>query len=305
MAIENHLTGLFDTLALPPLQESYRQVVIDQLYQNIRIATFQSVCWASKESPARGLSKLVVLPGEERYMAERLGLETTFTQPYAHHCVFGRTESNPRTGEDDEGEPVVEIVDTRFCTIPPETRPLMCRIFPFGIQRIEGDKRSFNIIVEKSGMRFVQRKWGDVFINQMLHNVAQLGMSMWAFLDDKWWAYYESAFSDRWEFEALVTAKFELTDDAIFSQIRGAPPEMRREVLIQIAKPECELCSGEGWAFVDRTPDKKTLLPPTMRRFDLCPDCVQPVLGLRVGNILRDPRNGKILDASGREYRGD
>ena len=50
---------------------------------------------------------------------------------------------------------------------------------------------------------------------------------------------------------------------------------------------------------------KGVMLPVNQRRFDICMTCVMPAIGVRFKDMLVDPSSGKVLDATGKLYRGD
>lgn len=302
MALENHRTGLFNSLALPALHEAYRNLIFEQLYTKFDMSPFQSICWATQEGGGQKFqSDIVVLPGEERFMVEKFGRHFSFTHKKAFGCQHKRVDT--KYNKDDVSGDVTSR-NIHYCSMDIRTRPLMCRAFPFGIARVPGNTRKLAIVADQRGYRVTRRRLGSSAINQVMHNVIQMAIAMWSFLDDKWWAYYEKAYCSKWKFEEIAQVAFSLTDDAIVSNIRGAPPVWRTQVLAQMADPDCLECSGHGWSFMDRSVTG-AMLPVNKRRFDVCMTCIMPAIGVRFKDMLVDPSSGKVLDASGKEYRGD
>ena len=294
MAIEGHRTGIFNTLALPPLHESYRNLILHQLYQKFDTTAFRSICWSTPES---GMSRdkrsdIIVLPGEERYVMESLGISFSNLRRKAYSCPYHKEETNV---EVDEG--TVKTSQTHFCTLPISNRPLMCRALPFGIARTN-DNRKFHIMADMKGFSILRRRSGSIIADQIMHGVIQIAISMWPFLTDEWWSYYEKAYGSNWKFESLGEVGFTLNDDTIISNIKGAPSVWRTEILGQISNPECLECEGTGIEFWDH-------LPVPQRRFDLCRKCVLLSIGASFNGVLVDPSNRKILMADGSSYRGD
>lgn len=304
MALENHRTGLFDTLALPPLHESYRDLILSQLYQKFDAVPFQSICWAT---PEKGLgpnsqSDIVVLPGEERYALENHGVSFSYLKRKAYSCPYHKEEIRVKREAGEDGQ--VETVTPHYCTLDISSRPLLCRAFPFAFGRIPSENRKFKILVDRRGMNTLQRRSGSVLINQLFHSIIQVAISMWPFLDDRWWSYYENAYSNRWKFKSYSEISFTLNDDVILSNIKGAPPAWRTEILAQVAEADCPACEGQGIEFWDRNAEGN-LLPVSQRRFDICRKCVAPAIGASFGDLLVDPTTRKVLSADGSEYRGD
>lgn len=303
MAVEGHFTALFNTLALPPIHESYRNIVFQQLYANFD-PVFQSVCWASGEQdkgPERH-SGTVMLPGEERFLVERHDTRFSHADRYAIHCQHHKEETSVKVKQEDG---TVKVQTAHYCRLAPSSRPIMCRVQPFRIARDPLDNRSVVVMCDMSGPnRSVLARMGQRRIDQIVHDIVQMAISMWAFLTDAWWTYYEASFPVSKQFRTVVKAKFSLTDDVVISNIKNAQPAWRAEILAQMATPECPACTGSGIEFMDATLDG-IMLPVLKRRFDICRTCIMPVLGMRLGGTLIDPVAGKVLTADGTEYRGD
>jgi hypothetical protein len=178
-------------------------------------------------------------------------------------------------------------------------------MFPFGIQRSPANPREAVIVCDEKMLRSIHKKRGELAVNQMMHNVSQVVIALWAFLTPAWWVYYEGVYSkNTWTPKEVVRFTFEISDDVVISTVRGAPAEWRAQMLAEIASKECKVCEGLGIEFYDRT-IAGVPLPVPQRRFDLCRTCVLPQIGARIGNLLVDPTSRKILDATGVEYRGD
>ncbi len=305
MALENHRTGLFDTLALPRVHEAYREIVFHQLYERV-MSVYQSVCWASSEAAMNPTqhSGIVVFPGEEKFLAERFGITLPYSNRTGVNCTHRKVERLTHTSGSTEA-PDVRLQDVHYCKLDLKTRPLLCRTFPFRIARVPGNNRSLSIQCETAGLRSLVARRGQRTMDQILHDVSQMAISLWAFLSDSWWAYYEASFAEHWRYSEVVRCAFTLTDDVVISNIKNAPPAWRAEILAQIAQPQCPVCEGSGIEFMDRTMDGKHMIAVANRRFDLCRTCVLPELGMRFGDTLIDPSSGRILDETGTAYRGD
>ena len=294
---------LFPTLHLPMPLEAYRKCVFEQLYSKMEPVIFQSICWASNEhsSAPEQQSKIVVFPGEERFLHEAFGIHFNSIESTAIRCPHHREEIATRG----EGEALTTIT-RHYCRLSPFERPLICRIQPFHIER-RGD-RSSSVSCSRGIYQSIARRTSTSGIDQIAHNIAQMAVAVWPFLSEIWWNYYNNSFPSR-PIESritLVNFDFELTEDAIVTNIRGSEGIWKRKLLISIASPDCIHCEGTGIEFWDHhlnEPDRKVPVP--QRKMDLCRYCILPNIGARVGSQLVDPSSGRLLDASGGNYNGE
>lgn len=302
--IEKSLTGLFNNIALPRVLEAYRNAVFEQLYCKLGPVLFESVCWGSEDTrkPPEQHRNLVVFPGEERFLIENKDVAFTYlTDRKAVNCSYHRSEMIP-TNTVLPGMsavfPQADVKVVHYCRLDGNLdRPLLCRVSPIEVRRIAGNGRKVQIVCERNKFSVIAGRYGTTAINQMLYNVANLFIPLWNFLTDAWWEFYLSGKSDK-DYRVIGDFTFSLTDDMVVSQIRGASPIWRTEILSQIVDPQCEECSGTGIEFWDH-------VPVLQRRFDLCRTCVLPKIGIVFGGLLVDPSSKKILTQDGTEYRGD
>lgn len=312
--------GLFDTLALPRPMELYRRMVIHQVHSKCPTIMFNTMCWASTEVGNADVnqSQVVVLPGEEEYMLKVHGITFEPMWPQAIKCPHRRVvEKVPdrqiqAAAAAPEGSAVKLPVRTMHeCTASPQERPILCRLFPFGIRRDPKNPRRAVIVCEVQGWNYMQRRMGSNAITQMCHNIANVFVPMWDFLTEQWWDYYNTAYNPTYDWVQVTDFKFSINSDIVHSMINGAPDTMKAELLAEIANPKCPACEGKGIEFWDTVvhPVFKTRvpIPPDQRRFDLCRTCVLPQLGMlhRGSGLLINPGSGKILTPDGKGLRGD
>lgn len=305
-AIEKLKRAMFDTITLPPLQEAYRRSVIHQLYNNIT-PVYNTSCWATgcANKPIEHIGKIVMLPGEESFLMHVKNILFDHSNPSGISCPHASKDVFVKSNPSDVDHAGVEhtIKNIHRCKLGPNDRPIMCRIWPFKIMRHTSDNRCVVVQCDRRGIKSLSSRYGDNFINQKIHDIAQIAISMWPFLDERWWNYYESCMSSLWQHVDICNINFTITDDTIISNIRNAPKEWKAEILALMSDPSCEHCTG-GIEFWDR--DTNGVMFPVMhRRFDLCRHCVLPKIGLIVDGMLVDPSNRRVLDQYGNEYRGD
>jgi len=311
-------SGVYHTLTLPDTVELYRLGVFAQLYSQCPTISFESLCWATPEAgiPPEQQSTVAVFPGEEAFLLKQFELSLSGRRPQAFQCLHGRSdtfidkrqaallrEQNPALPDSE-----YPTRTRRLCNLSPTLdRPLLCRLFPMGVRPIRGEPRRAHVVCWDAALRAMQRR-GSRAITQMAHDVMQVFVALWAWLDDKWWSFYETSFRTDMHWVSLGTFDFELTSDMVHSFVRGAPPVWREQLLAQIASPTCPVCEGKGIEFWDRVilaNGEERVLPVAQRRFDLCRDCVLPALGMLMGGHLVDPHTRKILTPDGKHYRGD
>lgn len=296
--------GIFDTLALPPALEQYRFIVFDQLYTKCPSVILQSVCWATSQLglPVNDQTPVQVFPGEEAYRM-LAGKDDIPDGTLGATCPHHREETSCQPVIDEMPETGFTCKTTHHCQLPPTERPLLCRLWPTWLE--PGNPRSA-VINAPIGARSMLQRLGDVRINQMLHDTANVFIYLWNFLIPSWWGYYLNYTPTACD--KLTTFTFELSDDLIYSTIRGAQPIWRESLLQTIARPDCPACEGVGVEFWDRYRDLTTgeskFLPVQMRKFDLCRECVLPKLGMfHKGVVVSLDR--KILSPDGSFARGD
>lgn len=309
MAIERLRRSMFDTLVLPPLQETYRKSVIHQLYANI-LPVYNTSCWATgcANKHIEHAGKIVMLPGEEAFLMNNKNIifdpqnPAGITCPHASRDVFIKQNDVNDAMQNEGVEHVIKNIYR--CKLGPHDRPIMCRIWPFKIKRDASNNRCVVIQCDRRGIKSIASKYGNNFIDQKIHDIAQISISMWPFLDERWWNYYESCMSKEWQHVDICSINFTLNDDVIISNIKNAPHEWRVEMLAMMADASCQYCTG-GIEFWDRDIVTGNMFPVKNRRFDVCRHCVLPKIGLIVDGMLVDPSNRRVLDQYGNEYRGD
>lgn len=310
--------GLFDTLALPRHLELYRLALLLKLHSACP-TMYQTMCWATGEREwAPNLrSSVAVFPGEEALMAREYTALFNAFKPEARDCPHHREETVPDTRKLERmqaAQGLVAVTDdmlmrtNHLCCLEPTARPLLCRLFPFGVRRTENPRRAV-VVCEQGAWEAIRRKWPQNRIEQYLYNAANLFVPLWTFLTEEWWEYYETTFSPRYRFSVVMPFDFTMNDDLVTSTIRGAPEALRVELLKEMADSKCPACEGKGIEFWDRARDPRTgkvkMLPEEQRRFDFCRTCVLPQLGMLRDGVIVNPHNNKILTATGEAYRGD